>query len=110
MAYVDQFVYDSSGHTGNTYYARFCLNGSDAGRKAVWDNTNKELSQNPNWVDTAIVLSEVGSTGQFPVAVPDDLPAGRYDVIIHKQAGSVPQNTDDVEKQYTFTKGDIFGF
>lgn len=44
------------------------------------------------------------------VATIKNLPAGIYDMVIYKQAGASPANTDDVEKQYETRVGDIFGF
>lgn len=39
-----------------------------------------------------------------------NIPAGTYDVIVYKQLGSDPANSDDVVKQYETKMGDIFGF
>ena len=40
-----------------------------------------------------------------------NLPGGTYDIIVYKQLGSEePANSDDVEKQYEFKHGSIFGF
>lgn len=39
-----------------------------------------------------------------------NIPSGTYDIIVYKQLGSEPANTDDVEKQFETKLGDIFGF
>lgn len=41
-----------------------------------------------------------------------NLPVGKYDVIVYKalDSGGNPLNSDDVEKQYEFKHGGIFGF
>ena len=105
-SYIDRTIYDSLGHTGNTYYYR-------AVRKAdgrIWDNINGELADNPNWEDSAISLTETGTTGQFDVVIPENFPRGTFDIIVYIQTGSAPQNTDDVELQYDTTVGGILGF
>jgi len=104
---LSRTIYDSQGHSGNTYYARFV-------RKAdgkIWDGTNEVMATNPNWEDQAVTLPEVGTNGQFKVYFPTNLPKGQFDVIIHQQAGSAPANTDDIELQYDDTCGSSdFGF
>jgi len=104
--YVLLKVYDALGHTGNVYYERFVHYIEDL----IWDNVARELVENPTWEDSAIILVEEGETGTFPVVVPAGLPEGRYDYIVYRQVGSVPQNTDDIEKQGSFSKGGEFGF
>jgi len=106
LSYISKILYDSKGHTGNIYYARFVKKSN--GR--IWDNVNEELAADPNWEDSAIPLVETGTTGQYPVVVPADLPKCVYDIIIYLRAGSVPQSTDDVELQYDAAIGSIFGF
>jgi len=96
LSYTHRILYDSLGHTGNTYYYRLVQKRTGL----IWDNVNEQLSANPNWEDSAISMTETGTTGQYPVIVPEDVPAGTYDFIAHKQAGSVPQNTDDIELQW----------
>jgi len=109
MSYVDIIIFDAGGHTGNTYYYRIVISNSGY----VWDAVAEEMVA-PDvgiWEDTAIELVEQGTTGQFPIAIPADIPAGdKYDIIIYKKDGSIPQNTDDVERQMQITKGGIFGF
>lgn len=40
-----------------------------------------------------------------------NIPASIYDIVVYKQLGSEPDNTDDVEKQFeTKLGGSIFGF
>jgi len=106
ISYVDRILYDSDGHTGNVYYVRFVRLADGK----IWDSTNGALAVNPNWEDSAIVLVETGTTGQFKINIPEDLPRANYDVIVYQQEGSVPQNTDDLELQYDTSAGSIFGF
>jgi hypothetical protein len=106
LSYIDRILYDSGGHTGNTYYVRFVrlVDG------LIWDAVNEEMAATPNWSDSAITLVEADSAGQFPIVVPAALPRGNFDVIVYQQLGSVPQNTDDVTLQYDTSIGSIFRF
>ena len=106
LQYIDRIVYDSLGHTGNTYYNRF-VRKFDA---KVWDSVNGVMATDPNWEDAANVLPEVGTNGQFNVVIPADMPRGTFDVLVYKQLGSAPANTDDLELQYDTSVGSIFGF
>ena len=111
MEYTDMIFYDAGGHTGFEYYIRFVAAGSSDEVKYAWDDVNEELVASPTRINSAIDLIEIGLTGAFPVEIPDGLPTGkRYDGIVYKKDGSVPQNTDDVMKQYSFSHGSIFGF
>ena len=38
LSYISKILYDSKGHTGNIYYARFVKKSN--GR--IWDNVNEE--------------------------------------------------------------------
>jgi len=105
--YVDRNFYDAQGHTGNTYYFRVVRRGDGK----IWDATNVEFSDTTTWANSVITMTEKGTTGQFPVIIPADLPEGdTYDVIIYQRAGSIPTNTDDVETSYELKHGSIFGF
>lgn len=104
--YIDRIVYDSGGHTGNTYYYRI-VRRSDG---YTWDDVAKAYAATPDWENSAIALVESDQEGQFPVIIPSELPAGLIDVIVYLQAGSSPANSDNVEKQWTTTKGSVFGF
>ena len=105
--YIIDTLYDALGHTGNTYYVRFV----EADTNQIYDAVAKALVDLPTWEDSSIKLVEKDSTGQFPVICPIELPKGhRYDCLVHKMAGSLPVNTDDVTKQSTFTLGSFFGF
>lgn len=104
--YLSSIVYDSDGHTGNTYYARIV----NKWTAYIWDNTNTEMVALPSWANSVVDLDETGLTGQFPFYVPAGLPSGNYDVIVYKQLGSAPANTDDIEGLYDLKQGDIFGF
>ena len=57
---------------------------------------------------TAAEKTAVGTAHQDRVNLPD----GTYDVIVYKvlTSGGDPANADDVEKQYEFKHGGIFGF
>jgi hypothetical protein len=104
---IAKIIYDSQGHTGNVYYARFV----DDYDGKIWNDAAAAMQDLPEWADSAVALAEVGETGQFMVLIPDDLPLGRrYDVLVYKQASSAPENTDDVEMQDVLTNGGIFGF
>jgi len=106
--YADRNIFDAGGHTGNVYYIRIVRR--DDGY--VWNPTSKTLvdSASASWASTIIVLVEKGTTGMFPIVIPKELPADVYDVVVYKQLGSTPQNTDDVENQWSFAHGSIFGF
>jgi hypothetical protein len=105
-AYNDSMLFDSQGHTGNHYYVRFV----DDRSGEIWNDVSGAMEVNPSRADSAVDLVEVGTSGQFPIRVPADLPYGYYDAVIYILAGSEPADTDDVTKQITFTKGSDFGF
>jgi len=105
-SWMERIFYDALGHTGNSYYVRFIFRGDSS----IWDNVAEELKNSPAWADSAVDMVEDGTTGQFPVVVPEDLPQGMYDVVVYKKAGSVAVNTDDVETSYVLKNGSIFGF
>jgi len=109
MSYIDTIIFDAGGHTGNEYYIRIV--DDDTGN--VWDAIAEEMVAPAVgvWADEAIELVEQGSTGQFPIVIPTDLPTGyRYNIVIYKIAGSEAANTDDIEKQMQVMRGSIFGF
>ena len=106
---LDRILYDAAGHQipPAIYYVRWVKKASGL----IWDDVNKELMPNPDLEDSAILLEETGLTGSFPVWVPREIPPGVYDVICYKQGGSVPQNTDNIERQWdTSSPGSILGF
>lgn len=104
--YISQNIFDAMGHTGNRYYYRV-MGSRDS---LIWNDVLKLMEAVVSWEDSAMNLTEVGTTGEFPVAVMSELPAGVYDFVVYHQAGSLPANTDDVEKQWIEVKGGIFGF
>lgn len=107
--WIERHLHDAGGHTGNIYYIRIIQRYASL----VWDPSNRVLKPEGDnlWEDEIITLVEEGETGVFPVVVPYDIPAGTYDIVVYQQLGSVPQNTDDIEKQWeTKLGGDIFGF
>lgn len=105
--FLQSILYDSGGHTGNTYYFQII----DQSTGYTWDDTNSEMAENPNWADAAITMTEIGTSGKFPLYIPAGLPKGKtYDLIVYQQAGGSPANTDDVENQSTYSIGSIFGF
>lgn len=106
LSYIDRILYDAAGHTGNIYYVRFVRLADGY----IWDSANGEMSVNPDWEDSAVALSETGTTGQYNIVVPADLPRGNFDIIVYQQAGSAPQHTDDIELQYDTSVGSIFRF
>ncbi len=106
LEYIQQIFYDALGHTGSSYYYRF-VRESDG---YIYDAVAKEVVASPTWADSSIAMVEIGTTGAFPLIVSADLPSGRYNAVIYKRLGSLPQNTDDVEDNITVTKGGIFGF
>lgn len=105
-SWMSRIFYDALGHTGNSYYVRFIFKGDSS----IWDAVAEVLKNSPSWIDTAVNLVEDGTTGQFPVVVPANLPQGVYDVVVYKKAGSVEVNTDDVENSFVLKQGSIFGF
>jgi hypothetical protein len=104
--FIDRIVYDAGGHTGKTYYVRF-VRRSDG---YIWDNVAAAMASNPTWENSVILLVETGETGAFPVVIPATLPPAYYDVIVYEQSGFSPGNTDDVEAQWSRSRGSIFGF
>lgn len=107
MSYTNNILFDSNGHTGNVYYLTI-VRQSDGW---AWDNVGEEMSLNPSRANMAITLSEIGTSGRFPVVVPTDLPVGDiYNLVVYEQAGGSPAETDDVETSYTISHGSIFGF
>ncbi len=84
------YVYQGKG--GNTYYAR--LIGRWSG--LLWDNTNAELTANPDYADQVIDLTALGGDGDVGLTTPTDLPAGDYKLSIRLRAGGSPTNTDSV--------------
>lgn len=100
-------IYDVSGHTGNTYYI-VCVE-QRTGR--VWNNQTRQMEENPDREDCAIILQEIGTSGRFVIELPDDLPKGsKYDIVVYKQDGSEPADTDNVQDTITVEYGSIFGF
>lgn len=104
--YVSCNLFDTGGHTSNKYYYRIVGNRDSK----IWSYVANAMALGVAWLDSACILAEIGTTGVYPVTIFGDLPAGTYDIIVYLQAGSVPADTDNVEKQWTETKGDIFGF
>jgi len=107
-SYIDRHLHDAGGHTGNSYYVRI-IRTLDS---LIWDNNSESLKAvgEVTWDNSAQPLVEEGQTGTFPVLIPEDFPAGTYDIIAYQMLGSEPANTDDVEKQWQTRVGDIFGF
>lgn len=106
-SYVDRILHDSGGYTGNTYYIRILRRDG-----YVWDSNAGVFAAHSlvSWANSAILLIENGSSGDYPVVIPKDFPAGIYDIIVYLQAGGSPANTDDISKQWETKVGDIFGF
>ena len=107
--YIERLFDDSEGYTGNVYYFRIVRRGDGK----IWDNVNKVLSDTPTWVNTAILMAEKGTTGQYSILIPiaNGLPQGHtYEITIYKRATGTALNTDDVQANFETKVGDIFGF
>ena len=104
--YVSQNVFDALGYTGNVYYCRIV----SIRDSQVWNDVLDIMDWVVPWIDSAMALVDTYASGAYPVIIPALLPAGIYDVVVYRQAGSDPANTDDVEKQWIEVKGGIFGF
>lgn len=104
--YIERLFF---GPSGNNYYFRVIRRGDGK----IWDNVNFELSDDPTWTDTAIVMTEKGTNGQYPVTFPiaNALTQGHtYDVVVYKRATATALNTDVVQAQYEVKVGSVFGF
>ena len=104
---VDRILFDVGGHTGKQFYIRWV----EAGTNEIFNTITGVLSITTNWADSVTELVENGSTGQFPIPIPDLLPTGHlYNVLAYELVGSVPANTDNVLQTYNLQRGSIFGF
>ena len=95
--------------SGDTYYYR--LINRETGK--TWNNSSEALEASPSWADSAISITEdPSSQGKYPVIIPETLPEDNYDLIIYKQAGGTPAETDipDKDSGYWLKWGSIFGF
>jgi hypothetical protein len=63
-----------------------------------------------SWANSAVSMTETGQTGQYPIVIPDDVPAGLYHVIVYTQAGGSPAKEDNIKEKYVLQVGSIFGF
>jgi hypothetical protein len=107
MSFITKTIYDAAGHTGNVYYITIV----EQGTTYAWNFTVAAMQANPARTNMAFVLTEVGTSGRFPVDIPDALPGGHvYDIVIYKQAGASPAVTDAVQDSFVLPKGSIFGF
>ncbi len=106
--WIERHLHDACGHTGNTYYMRL-ISRTDS---KIWNPNSKEMKAvgSITWANSVTLLVEEGTTGVFPVVMSKDVPADTYDIIVYKQLGGAPANTDDIEKQWEVKVGDIFGF
>ena len=107
-SYIDRHLHDAGGYTGNNYYVRIIRTFDSK----VWDNNSASLKDvgDVTWANSAQALVEEGTTGTYPVLIPEDFPAGTYEIIAYLRAGGSPANTDNVEKQWQTKVGGIFGF
>jgi len=64
----------------------------EVGSGKQWDDENSELALKPTYGDTAIALAEDAYINGIPVRIPEDLPAGNYDMIFYD--ASTPDNAD----------------
>ena len=107
MSFITKTIYDAAGHTGNVYYITLV----EQGTTYAWNFTVGAMQANPARINMSYVLTEVGTSGRFPVDIPDALPGGHvYDIVIYKQAGASPAVTDAVQDSFVLPKGSIFGF
>lgn len=106
--YIERNLFDAGGHTGKTYYIKIVRKVDSK----VWDPSNKQMVDmvDITWEDSTTLLVEEGLAGVFPIVISKDLPAGIYDIVVYEQVGSIPQNIDNIEKQWECKKGSIFGF
>lgn len=106
--YIEKIYFPTTGHVDNTYYYFRVVRRADAW---VWNNVDEEFQSSPSWADSAIDMAENGTTGAFPIIIPEDFPAsGTVEIIVYLRAGSAAVNTDDVKDQYEIKIGSIFGF
>jgi hypothetical protein len=104
---IDRILYDAGGHTGKSYYVRHVESDTDQ----IFNTITGALSLTTTWSDSVTELTENDATGQFPIPLPNLLPAGHaYNVVIYEMLGSVPVNTDNVLQTYNVQRGSIFGF
>jgi len=93
--------------TGGTYYCKFVKQVENA----IWDNANAEMAESPTWVNSAVPIIEESGTGVYSIIVPDVLPRGVvYDIVVYKQAGVFPADTDVVDTGYVLRLGSLFWF
>lgn len=105
-AYTDYVYLPATGHVdGVVYYYRIIRRDG-----AIRDWSSAAFSTSTTWLNSAHIMAETGTTGQFPVVLDADFSPGVYDINIYSRAGSIPANTDDIVKSYTTKVGDIFGF
>ncbi len=107
-SFIDRHLHDAGGYTGNTYYVRIIRTYDSK----VWDNDSETLKDvgDVTWANSAQALVEEGTTGTYPVLIPEDFPAGTYEIIAYLRAGANPVREDNIEKEWQTTVGDIFGF
>ena len=107
--YTLRNLFDAGGYTGNIYYTRIVRRRDSF----VWDPTNQEMvdAGSITWSESTTLLDDADSTGVYPIVIDHVLPADTYDMVVYQQLGSAdPANTDDVELQFEFRQGSIFGF
>ena len=109
-AFIDRMFFAANGHVEGDYYYFRLIRRDDNNPNLIWDNVAKEVAEGVSWADSVIDMPEVGTTGQYPVEIPANIPGGSYYVTIYKRLGSAPANSDDVSNSYLTKIGDIFGF
>lgn len=106
-SYTNRMLYDAGGFTGNDYYIYI----KEKDSNLTWNNINEELQVDPNREEIAIDLVEIGTSGCYPIVIPDNVPTGKiYDVVVCLKAAAAPAETDDVQTTYVLSHGSIFGF
>ncbi len=93
--------------TGRTYYCRYIRQVDNY----IWDDVREEMLEATSWMSSTVAIVEVSGTGQYPIPIPDSLPAGViYDVVVYRRAGAIDVNTDIVDSGYILKRGGSFGF
>ena len=77
----------------------------------IWNNVTGSLAVAVSWANSAITMTEIETdTGQYPIEIPTDLPAGVYGLIVYLQSGVSPADTDEIDVGEYYKHGGIFGF
>ena len=75
----------------------------------VWDVANNELALSTTWTDTDIQLTADAVIGGIPVTIPEDLPAGEYDLLFYDATPAAAANAVSLGKRIQWTGTRLFG-